>query len=222
MTHPITDATVPSAQPKAESFVDWFQINSRLITIGAIAVAAIAFGVWFVQRKSLNETISSDKQLITAKQSLSSGNAPLAEADLKKVMDRYPNKPAGAEAGMMLAQLRLDRGDNANAVAVLRELADKVTKGPNAAAVRGLLGDALIQSDKPAEGAVELEKAAELTAMPNEKAWLQSKAARAYMTAGKTAEAKKLLEVLAGQTENEALSTEAHVRLGELTSASRP
>jgi hypothetical protein len=88
--------------------------------------------------------------------------------------------------------------------------------------VRGLLGDALIQSDKPAEGAVELEKATELTAMPNEKAWLQSKAARAYMTAGKTAEAKKLLEVLAGQTENEALSTEAHVRLGELTSASRP
>ena len=222
MTHPITDATAPAAQPKAESFVDWFHINSRLITIGAIAVAAVGLGVWFVQRKSLNETINSEKQLVTAKQSLSSGNAPLAEADLKKVMDRYSNKPAGAEAGMMLAQLRLDRGDNANAVAVLRELADKVTSGPNAASVRGMLGDALIQADKPADAAVELEKAAGLTNMPNEKNFLLSKAARAYILAGKNPEAKKLLEGLAAQADNDALATEAHVRLGELATGGKP
>ena len=221
MTHPITDAT-PAAQPKAESFVDWFHINSRLITIGASAVAVIAFGLWFVQRKSLNETLNSEKQLVTAKQSLSSGNAPLAEADLKKVMDRYSNKPAGAEAGMILAQLRLDRGDNVNAVAVLRELAGKVTKGPNAASVLSLLGDALVQSDKPAEAAVEFEKAAAATTFPNEKDLMRSKAARAYILAGKTAEAKKLLESIVAQTENDQLATEAHVRLGELAVGATP
>ncbi|MEO8623366.1 MAG: hypothetical protein ABI625_19975 [bacterium] len=94
MTHPISE-TGAAAQPKAESFVDWFQINSRLVSIGAIVVVAIAFGVWFVQRTALNETISADKQLLTAKQSLNSGNAPLAEADLKKVADKYGDKPAG-------------------------------------------------------------------------------------------------------------------------------
>jgi Flp pilus assembly protein TadD len=222
MTHPVSDTASAASQPKAESFVDWFHINSRLITIGAIALAVVAFGVWFVQRKSLNESISSDKQLVTAKQSLASGNAPLAEADLRKVMDKYPNKPAGAEAGMILAQLRLDRGDNVNAVAVLRELVGKIDDGPNAASVRGMLGAALMQSDKPAEAAVEYEKAAALTTMPNEKSYLQSQAARAYVLAGKASEARKLLEPLAAQSSNEALATEAHVRLGELASASKP
>jgi predicted negative regulator of RcsB-dependent stress response len=216
MTHPISESTAPSSQPKAESFLDWFHINSRLITIGAIVVVAIAFGVWFVQRKALNETINSDKQLAVAKQSLNSGNTPLAESDLRKVVDRYPDKPAGAEAGLLLAQLRMDRGDYAGALTTLRDLSTKVSAGPNAPAVRGLLGDALAQLEKPADAAVEYERAANLTTMPNEKNFWLSRAARAYLTAGKTAEARKLFEGLAAQTENEALSTEAHLRLGEL------
>ena len=88
MTHPVSEGEL-AAQPKAESFLDWFHVNSRLVSIGAIVVAAIAFGVWFVQRTALNETMSADKQLLTAKQSLNSGNAPLAEADLKKVVAKY-------------------------------------------------------------------------------------------------------------------------------------
>ena len=222
MTHPISETGSPASQPKAESFVDWFHINSRWITTGAVVVAVVAFGVWFVQRKSLNETISADKQLLVAKQSLGSGNAPLAEADLKKVVDRYGDKAAGAEAGMLLAQLRFDRSDFAGAVTALRDLSTKVTTGPNAASVRGLLGDALAQLDKPADAAVEYEKAAGLTTMPNEKSFWLAKAARSYMAGGKTPEAKKLFEGLAAQSDNEAVSTEAHVRLGELATGGRP
>ncbi|MEO8334223.1 MAG: tetratricopeptide repeat protein [bacterium] len=216
MTHPISEPGTESSQPKAESFLDWFHINSRWITIGSIVVAVVAFGVWFVQRKNLNETISADRQLVVAKQSLQSGNSPLAEADLKKVADRYPDKAAGAEAGLLLAQVKFERGDYAGAATGLRELTTKVPTGPNAASIRGLLGDANAQLDKPADAAVEYEKAAAATAMQNEKSFWQSKAARAYLSAGKTAEAKKLFEVLATQTDNEAVSTEAHVRLGEL------
>jgi len=221
MTHPISEPGSATRQPKAESFLDWFQINSRWITIGAIVVAVVAFGVWFVQRKNLNEMISADRQLVVAKQSLQSGNAPLAEADLKKVADKYADKAAGAEAGLLLAQVKFERGDFAGATTSLRELATKVTDGPNAASVRGLLGDALAQQDKAADAAVEYEKAAAATTMNNEKSFWQSKAARAYLDAGKTAEAKKLLEVLAAQTENEAVATEAHVRLGELAMAGK-
>lgn len=222
MTHPLSETGSATTQPKAESFVDWFHINTRWITIGAAAVVAVAFAVWFVQRKSLNETISADKQLVVAKQSMGSGNAPLAEADLKKVLDRYGDKAAGAEAGMLLAQLRFDRGDFAGAVTTLRDLSSKVSAGPNASSVRGLLGDALAQLDKPADAAVEYEKAAGLTAMPNEKSFWLAKAARSYMTAGKSPEAKKLYEGLAAQSGNEAVSTEAHVRLGELATGGRP
>ena len=222
MTHPLSETGSPTTQPRAESFVDWFHINTRWITIGAILVVLVAFAVWFVQRKTLNETISADKQLVVAKQSMSSGNAPLAEADLKKVVDRYGDKAAGAEAGILLAQLRFDRGDFAGAVTALRDLSTKVATGPNAPAVRGLLGDALAQLDKPADAAVEYEKAAGLTTMPNEKSFWLAKAARSYMTAGKTPEARKLFEGLAAQSDNEAVSTEAHVRLGELATGGRP
>ena len=221
MSHPISDTGVPASQPRAESFVDWFHINSRWITIGAIVVAAVAFGVWFFERKDLNETISADKQLVVAKQSLNSGNAPLAEADLKKVADRYSDKAAGAEAGILLGQLRMERGDYSGAVTGLRDLTGKVSSGPNAATVRGLLGDGLAQLDKPADAAVEYEKAATATTMANEKSFWQSKAARAYLAAGKTVEARKLYEVLATRTDNEAVSTEAHVRLGELATGGK-
>jgi predicted negative regulator of RcsB-dependent stress response len=219
MTHPISE-TGAAAQPKAESFVDWFHVNSRLVSLGAIVVVAIAFGVWFVQRTALNETISADKQLLTAKQSLNSGNAPLAEADLKKVADKYGDKPAGTEAGLLLAQLKLDKGDFKGAIADLTSLSAKVSSGPSAAGVRGLLGDATAQNDKPADAAVEYEKA--LAVGPNEKAYWRAKAGRAYLTAGKIPEARKIFEDLAAQSDNDAAATEARVRLGEITAGTKP
>ena len=215
-THPATPT-----QPKAESFVDWFHINSRLVTIGVVVVGLAAFGFWFVQRTSLNETINSDKQLLMAKQSLASGNAPLAESDLKKVADKYAGKPAGAEAAMLLAQLKMDRGDYAGAAEWLREKTGKVS-GPNAPAMHALLGDALGQLDKPAEAAAEYERAAGLTAMRNEKSFYLIRAGRANMAAGKTAESKKIYEGLAAQSDNEAVATEARVRLGELAVGVKP
>jgi predicted negative regulator of RcsB-dependent stress response len=220
MTHPIDGAI--ETQPKAESFVDWFHINSRWITIGAVVVGLGVFGYWFVERTALNETINSDKQLQVAKQSLNSGNIPLAEADLKKVADKYANKPAGAEAGMLLAQTRMDRGDYQGALTILVDLSNKVTSGPNAASVHGLRADALSQLERYADAAANYEKAAGLTTMANEKGFWLTKAARAHMLNNKPAEARKILEGLAAQTENEALSTEARVRLGELSVGAKP
>ena len=220
MTHPIDGSIDP--QPRAESFVDWFNINSRWITIGAVAVGIGAFGYWFVERTKLNETINSDKQLLVAKQSLNSGNIPLAEADLKKVADKYADKPAGAEAGMLLAQTRMDRGDYQGALTILVDLAGKVTSGPNASSVQGLRADALSQLERYADAAASYEKAAELTNMPNEKGFWLTKAARAQMLGNKPDAARKILDGLAAQTENEALATEARVRLGELSAGAKP
>ena len=225
MTHPISDpeaAAASSAQPRAESFVDWFHVNSRMVSIGAILVVGIAFGVWFVQRQALNETTSADKQLLKAKQSLNSGNAPLAESDLKKVVDKYASRPAGIEAGLLLAQIKLDRSDYVGAATDLRALSAKVSSGPGASAIRGLLGDATAQGGKAAEAAAEYEKAASLSAGPVEKNFWLSKAARGYVDAGKAADGRKLYEVLAAQQDNDAIATEARVRLGELSTSNKP
>jgi Flp pilus assembly protein TadD len=120
---------------------------------------------------------------------------------------------------MLLAQLKLQKGDNQGAITVLQDLSGKLSTGPNAAAVRGLLGDAYSQSGKPAEAAAEYERAAGVTQMPNEKAYLLSKAGHSYMTAGKQPEARRIWESLATNQDSPGLAAEARVRLGELVAS---
>ena len=214
MTTPSIQETAP--QPKAESFVDWFRINSRLVSIGAVVVIAAAFGVWFYNRSVALKNENADKKLVAAKQSIGSGNIPLAQTDLKKVADQYAGTSAGAEAGMLLAQLKLDQGDYAGAVTSLKDLTNRISSGPYAASIRALLGDAYAQLQKPADAAAEYERASTLTSMPNERALLLSKVGRAYAAAGNHDKARKAWETLAAQQDNAALAAEARLRLGEL------
>jgi predicted negative regulator of RcsB-dependent stress response len=221
MTIPETGSPTQLRQPKAESFLDWFHVNSKLVAVGGVVVLMAAAGVWYYRTAKTQKLENADKQLLVAKQSLAQGNPnlPLAESDLKKVADRYAGTPAGDEAGMLLAQIKLEKGDNQGAVAYLKELSGKLSSGPNAAAAGGLLGDAYAQLDKPAEAAAEYEKAAGKTEMPNEKAYLLSKAGHAYMAAGKHPEARRIWEGLAASQQTPALAAEARVRLGELVAS---
>lgn len=214
MTTPTMDT--PVAQPKAESFLDWFRINSRMVTIASVVVAAAAFGFWFYNRSAVLKAENADRKLLAAKQSLGSGNIPLAQSDLKKVADQYPTTSAGAEAGMLLAQVQLDQGENQNAVTTLKDLAAKNASGPYAATLRGLLGDAYSQLGKYAEAAAEYERAAQATTLPNERALLLAKIGRAQGAAGNLAKAREAWQALANQTDNASLAAEARVRLGEL------
>jgi len=214
MTHPIADRSTTD-QPKVESFMDWFHVNSRWVGIGAvIALAAIA-GTWYTMRAKSIKLENADRQLLVAKQSVASGNVPLAESDLQKVADRYAGTTAGAEAGLMLGQLRLEKGDYQRAADYLKGLASRLD-GPNAAAAKGLLGDAYSQLNKPAEAAAEYESAASTTTMPSEKAFYLARAGNAYMAANKNAEARRIWEALAKQQDNQAVAAEARVRLGAL------
>jgi predicted negative regulator of RcsB-dependent stress response len=221
MTHPVSDSAAPANQPKAESFLDWFHVNSRLVGIGAVAVLLAGAVAWYIPRARMQKNENADKQLLAAKQSISAGNLQLAESDLKKVADRYAGTPGGTEAGMLLGQIRLEKGDAPGAVTALQELAGKVGSDASAASVHGLLGDALSQAGKIAEAAAEYEKAAGLTSMPNEKMMLLAKAGHSYMAAGKSAEAKKVWEAIAAQQESAALAAEARVRLGEIAAGGK-
>ena len=225
MTTPTTPtieapASRPKAEPKAESFLDWFRINSRIVAIAAVVVAAAVFGFWFYTRSNVLKAENADRRLLAAKQSLGSGNLPLAQSDLKKVADQYPGTSAGAEAGMLLAQVKLEQNDVQGATTTLRELAAKNESGPYAAPIRTLLGDALSQAGKHAEAAAEYERASTLTQGPNARALLLGKIARAYAAAGNTAKARTAWEALANQSDSPSMAAEARIRLGELLATS--
>ena len=214
MTTPTMDA--PVEQPKAESFLDWFRINSRMVTIASVVVAAAAFGFWFYNRSAVLKAESADRKLLAAKQSLTSGNVPLAQSDLKKVADQYPKTSAGAEAGMLLAQVKLEQADYQGAVTTLKELTARNESGPYATPLRTLLGDAYAQLGKYAEAAAEYERASLATTAPNERALMLAKIGRAQTAAGNLAKAREAWQALANQTDNAGLAAEARVRLGEL------
>ena len=219
MTTPTLEA--PIREPKAESFLDWFRINSRLVGVAVAVVVAVAFGFWFYNRSAALKSENADKKLLAAKQSIGSGNMPLAQSDLKKVADQYAGTGAGAEAGMLLAQLKLESGDNQGAVTVLTDLSHKLNTGPYAASVRGLLGDAYVQLGKPAEAAAAYEQAALATTLPNERAILMSKLGRAFLAAGKNDKARETWEALAAQQSSPSAAAEARIRLGELLATTK-
>ena len=118
-------------------------------------------------------------------------------------------------AGLSVSGKRLN-GRRAYLKIPIGRIDGRVETGPNASAVRSLLGDAQSQLGKTAEAAAEYERAAALTEMPNERAYLLTKAGHAYMAAGKLPEARRIWERLSSNQENPGVAAEARVRLGEL------
>src|SRR5258708_2869105 len=111
--------TIESEPTETQSFADWFQANSKAVSIGVGVIALGALGYWFYLRSAEIKRHNADRGLTQAKQSLSAGNQALAESDLKKVADRYKGTPAGAQAAMLLAQVLYDQGKPADGIKAL-------------------------------------------------------------------------------------------------------
>ena len=208
--------TVETEPTRTQSFGDWLQANTRAFTIAGAVVLIAGAGYWFYLRSAEIKRQNAERGLNQAKQSLSSGNAALARSDLEKVASRYQGTPAGAQAAMILAQLDYDQGKYADGEKVLAPYQSGTAAGPNLAAVWALTGDGQLGEGKPAEAASSYQKAADATSFPGEKALHLAQAARAFMLAGKNAEAQSLWQKLADDPNAAPVHNEAQIRLGEL------
>jgi len=90
--------------------MEWLQVNSRIVTGGALVVVIAAAGYWFYTRSQQIKTVNAERSLMQAEQSLQSGNTALATSDLQKVVSRYKGTAAGTEAAMLLAQTDYNAG----------------------------------------------------------------------------------------------------------------
>jgi len=201
------------------SLVDWMQTNTRVLGIGAAIVAVAAVGYWFYMRSAEIKRLNAERGLNQAKQSAAAGNIPLAQADLQRVASRYAGTQAGAQAAMILASMRFDEGKYADGLKVLEPYQNASSAGPSLAAIWSLTGDGQLLSAKIDPAVDAYQRAAEASPYPGQKAAYRAKAARAYMAAGKTAEAKAIWEKLAADPSAVSVHNEAQIRLGELTAA---
>lgn len=197
----------------SESAIEWVRQHARQVGIGAIVVAALAGVFWVVRTQNAGNEATASRQLVAAQRSVGAGNLPLAAADLRKLVDRYGSTRSGAEAQVLLAQVELQQGRTAEAMKVLDEIG---SGGPHAASVHALRAAALEQTGKPAEAAEEYLKASRANELQGEAESLKADAARAYLVAGKKAEALKIWQEMASNPAS-VLYNEALLRVGELT-----
>lgn len=204
--------TAESLEDRADSFMDWARANGRKLAVGAMAVAAVAVTVWGWRASVERKELSAQRRLSEARQAVDARNLPLAQSDLRQVIQRYDGTKASTQARLLLAQVLYDQQQVDSGIAVLREI-----EAPElfASAYHALLAAGLEQAGKPAEAAPEYLRAAETAVSEPEAATLRADAARAWEAAGNVEEARRVWGGLA-EDESGPLAGEAKVRLGEL------
>jgi len=214
-TRPQTVAQSAAAD-RAQTFLDWTRINSKLLTTGAVVVVVAAAGYWFYLRSTQIQAANAERALLTAKQSMTAGNMPLAQKDLQNVYAKYGSTSAGVQAAMLLAQIDYDTGKIQDGISTLDKVAGSSAASGVQATILSLKGDGYAQMKKLAEAGKAYEDAANATSFETERAFHRAKAARAYEAAGNTAKAKELWTALLNDPTAQTMASEARVRLGEL------
>ena len=215
-TRPDTVAQSAAAD-HAQTFFDWTRVNSKLLTTGAVVVAVAAAGYWLYLRSSQIQAANAERALLTAKQSMTAGNMPLAQKDLQNVYAKYGSTSAGVQAAMLLAEIDYDAGKVQDGISILQKVAGSSAASGVESTILSLEGDGQAQLKKFAEAAKAYEDAAHATSFETEGAFHLAKAARAYEAGGNATKAKEIWTKLLNDPKAQTMSAEARVRLGELS-----
>ena len=207
-------AARPDFEERTESIVEWIQLHTRQLIIGAIVLGALCVGLFLFVKFRETRLARAAQSLAAAEQAFASGNEALAQNELQRVLSRYPDSEQATHAAMLLAQLHFSKGRYQQGIDQLKNVsadADPFAR----AAVENLLGAGFEQSGKPAEAASHYRAAAAEARFPADRDLYLSQAARAHAAAGNRAEAQKIWTQLA-EAPSSPLAAEARVRLGEL------
>jgi predicted negative regulator of RcsB-dependent stress response len=205
----------PTLEDHGETIFGWVQEHSRQLLIGAVAVAALAGGFALYDRNRASEAQRAEQALSAAERSVYSGNLPLAQSDLRKVVERYKGTPAADRANLLMAQVLYDQGKYAEGIKQLEALTGSKSLGASA---EGLTATGYEALGKYKEAADHFGRAAAASTFDVDRANFKASAARAFTSAGDAASAKKIWTELATDPAGPAAG-EARVRLGELTVA---
>jgi predicted negative regulator of RcsB-dependent stress response len=201
-------------EERFDAFVDWLEIHSRGVMYASIGLLVIAGGVWFWRQSNARQSESAQAMLGEAESAVASGNVPLAQSDLEKLVQRYGRTDAARQAHVLLAQVHYDRGEYQQGIQELKVVTED-NDAYTAASAMNLSAAGLEQAGKFADAAAMYQKAAQKAPYRTDRDVYMASAARALTSAGKVAEAKKIWSDLAKDDQSPA-NAEARVRLGEL------
>ncbi|HEY8853493.1 MAG TPA: tetratricopeptide repeat protein [Gemmatimonadaceae bacterium] len=189
-------------------------LHKREVSWAIIALAIVVLSYWYYERSESLKAQRAETAYFQARQSAAAGNLPLAVSDLQKVATRYEGTRAGAQASMTLAQALYQQQKFKEGIAALKK-AEAKAPADFRPSIHVLEADGYEELKDFVRAAEQYKVAAQETRYPADKAQYQAYAARDYMAAGKTAEAKAIWTELA-KDDTSPLAAEAKVRLGEL------
>jgi len=190
----------------------WDRHRQHLAWVGLVIIVALA-AVWFYMRSQSLKQEHAETAFQQAIVSVQSGNIPLAESDLKKVVARYAGTNGGAEAAMSLAKIYYQQGKFQAGIDALKTAVS--TKGDMQYEALVLQGAGYEGMSKWADAAHSYQQAADAARFQEGKAQAQAMAARAFQTGGDKASAAKIWEALIKDPKS-GFQAEGNVRLGEL------
>lgn len=200
-----------------ESMSDWAQLHSKQVTLGVVVAVAAIGGIWFFGRSQDLKNERAERAYYAAQSAVASGNLPLAESDLKKMVARYEGTDGAIQGRLLLAQILYEQGKFQEGVNQLVETESEMKGssefGPSAYLVTAAGYE---QLKKFSEAGAAYEKAAAAARFDPDRHRYLSMAARAYQLGGKPEDAKRLWTPLAADSKS-VVAGEARVRLGEMT-----
>ena len=202
--------------------MDWFQLHSREAMWGGVAVVALAAGGWFYNRSRELKSERAERAYYQAQRSVNAGNMPLAESDLKKMIDRYDGTTAATLGRLQLAQILYDQGKFQQGIDELKSVEDKVGSSRDyGAAVHVVMAAGYEQLKNYNAAAEQYEKASKVARFDADRQRHLAQAAMSYLQAGNKEKAKQIWTDLGADSKG-VVAGEARVRLGELTATPAP
>ena len=212
----MTNPSIPTKRFRAdeESLSEWLMLHKREVSWAIVAVAIAVLGYWYYERSQALRAQRAETAYYQARQSAAAGNLPLAISDLQKVTARYEGTRAGAQASITLAQALYQQKKFKDGIAALKK-AEAKAPSDFRPSIHVLEAGGYEELKDFIAAAEQYKVAAKETRFPVDKAQYQAAAARDFMAAGKTDEAKAIWTELA-KDETGPMAAEAKVRLGEL------
>ncbi len=196
--------------------VEWVTHHRRRITIGAATVVLLGGGVWFTREARVKREDFASRELSQARTAAGAGNFQLAASDLSRIVGTYGQTPAGQEAMILLANVRMRQGQTALAVAELQDFLSRDPQQEFVGPAAGLLGKALEELGDFSLAADAYQQAADAVGYSMIRSQYLIELGRVAWTAGDTVRAAVAYERVIEDEDDPAAVTEARFRLAEM------
>lgn len=199
-----------------ERYSELFDRYKQHLAWFGVFIILAGVGVWFYMRSESIKSQRADAAFEAALQSVSSGNLPLAQSDLKKAAVRYAGTNGGTESSMALAKIYYQQNKYQDGIAALSSAA--ADKGDLQYESRLLTAAGYEGLTKWAQAAKEYEDAASIARFDADRNSARAMAARDYQLGGDKVAATRIWTTLLADPKG-TFAAEARIRLGELEAA---